>query len=575
MEIKKGIPASPGVVIKEAFVLDSEEFRIPRRYIKDEEVTGELERFHIALNKAREQIKSLQEVAAKKIGLEHALIFQVHLEMLQDKNLIEEITSLVQDNKHLPEHAVSRALRKYIKAFREMDDRYLAERVSDIFDVERRLLRTLLGEKVEELNKLQEQVVVIARNLSPSQTLALDKTNVLGFATDVGGRTGHTAIIARALGIPAVVGLGDITTDVSGGDLIIIDGTHGVVIISPDEETLETYRSRQQSFQSFEERLASIRKLPAETLDGHRVTILANIESPDEIAACLHHGASGIGLYRTEFLYFGATVEPTEDQHFQAYLRAVTALDGRPIVIRTLDLGADKFGAIPERNPFLGLRSIRYSFKRLDLFRTQLRAILRASAFGPVKILFPMIATLDELRRAKRVVREVMQELETAQLAFDKDIEVGIMIEVPAAALIADSLAKECDFFSIGTNDLIQYTIAVDRANEAVAPLFNPAHPAILRLLKMTIEAGERNNIPVAMCGEMSAEMTFPIFLLGLGLKEFSVAPGTIPELKQVIRSVTLKEALKVTSEVFKMDDPQEITQYLEEITKKVLPEVF
>ena len=575
MEIKKGIPASPGVVIKEAFVLDSEEFRIPRHYIKDEEVPAELERFYTALNKVKEQIKSLQELAAKRIGLEHALIFQVHLEMLEDRSLIEEINSLIRDKKHPPEYAVSRALRKYIKAFQEMNDRYLAERVSDIFDVERRLLRTLLGEKVEELNRLQEQVVVIGRNLSPSQTLALDKTKVLGFATDAGGRTGHTAIIARALGIPAVVGLGDITTEVSGGDLTIIDGTHGVVIISPDEETLETYRSRQQSFHSFEERLTAIRNLPAETLDGHRVTILANIESPEEVASSLRHGASGIGLYRTEFLYFGATAEPTEDQHFQAYLRAVTALEGRPIVIRTLDLGADKFGAIPERNPFLGLRSIRYSFKRLDIFRTQLRAILRASAFGPVKILFPMIATLDELRRAKQVMREVMQELEDAQVAFNKDIEVGIMIEVPAAVLIADSLARECDFFSIGTNDLIQYTIAVDRANEGVAPLFNPAHPAILRLLRMTIEAGERNNIPVAMCGEMSAEMAYVIFLLGLGLKEFSVAPGTIPELKQVIRSVTMKEALKVTSEVFKMDDPQEIIQYLEEITKKVLPEAF
>ncbi|KPJ63186.1 MAG: phosphoenolpyruvate-protein phosphotransferase [Planctomycetes bacterium DG_23] len=573
--MKKGIAASPGVVIKEAFVLDSEEFRIPRRYIKGEEVEAELERLHTALAKAQEQIRSLQGLAAKRIGLEHALIFQVHLEMLQDKNLIEEITSLIRDKKHTPEYAISRALRKYIKAFQEMDDAYLAERVSDIFDVERRLLRTLLGEKVEELNRLQEQVVVIARNLSPSQTLALDKSKVLGFATDVGGRTGHTAIIARALDIPAVVGLGDITTDVSGGDLVIIDGTHGVVIISPDEETLENYRGRQQSFQSFEERLAAIRDLPAETLDGHRVTILGNIESPDEIPSCLHHGASGIGLYRTEFLYFGKTAEPTEDQHFQAYLRAVTTLGGRPIVIRTLDLGADKFGAIPERNPFLGLRSIRYCFKRLDLFRIQLRAILRASAFGPVRILFPMVATLDELRRAKRVVRDVMQELETEQIAFNKDVEIGIMIEVPAAVLIADSLAKECDFFSIGTNDLIQYTIAVDRANEGVAPLFNPAHPAILRLLKMTIDSGERNNIPVAMCGEMSGEMVYAMFLLGLGLKEFSVAPSTIPELKQVIRSVTMEEAAKVTNEVFKMDDPQEITRYLEETTKRVLPEAF
>ncbi|NUN22017.1 MAG: phosphoenolpyruvate--protein phosphotransferase [Candidatus Jettenia caeni] len=580
MEIRKGIAVSPGVVIREAFMFESEGYRIPRHIIRKEEVDGEIYRLEKAIEDSKKEIQDLESRVSENLGSEIGSIFGTHRMVLQDVRLKNEIIDKIKKTNFTPEFAVSLALRVYIRKFQDVNDSYLAERVSDIFDVERRLLRNLLGEKREELKNLAQEVVLIAHDISPSQTASLDTEKVRGFATDVGGRTSHTAIVARALGIPAVVGLGTITTDIFGGDTVIVDGNRGIVIVRPDEETLLTYQSKVKSIHVFEEKLATeLRDQPSTTRDGKHISIYGNIEFPKETHINTKYGAEGIGLYRTEFLYLGSPTPPTEEEHLEAYTSVVRELKEKPIIIRTLDLGADKFALSDDRkegNPFLGCRSIRYCFENPSIFRIQLRAILRASAMGDVKILFPLISSLQELRRAKQMVWEVMKELDKEEIPFNKNIEMGIMIEVPSSVMIADTLAKECDFFSIGTNDLIQYSLAVDRNNERVAYLYCPVHPAILRLLKLAIKAAEENNIPVGICGEMGSEVEYAIPLIGLGITEFSVAPATIiPEIKKIVRSVTLEKAKEVAETACRFDDPEKTMNYLRNIAIEILPEAF
>lgn len=580
MEIRKGIAVSPGVVIREAFMFESEGYRIPRHIIRKEEVDGEIYRLEKAIEDSKKEIQDLESRVSENLGSEIGSIFGTHRMVLQDVRLKNEIIDKIKKTNFTPEFAVSLALRVYIRKFQDVNDSYLAERVSDIFDVERRLLRNLLGEKREELKNLAQEVVLIAHDISPSQTASLDTEKVRGFATDVGGRTSHTAIVARALGIPAVVGLGTITTDIFGGDTVIVDGNRGIVIVRPDEETLLTYQSKAKSIHVFEEKLATeLKDQPSTTRDGKHISIYGNIEFPKETHINTKYGAEGIGLYRTEFLYLGSPTPPTEEEHLEAYTSVVRELKEKPIIIRTLDLGADKFALSDDRkegNPFLGCRSIRYCFENPSIFRIQLRAILRASAMGDVKILFPLISSLQELRRAKQMVWEVMKELDKEEIPFNKNIEMGIMIEVPSSVMIADTLAKECDFFSIGTNDLIQYSLAVDRNNERVAYLYCPVHPAILRLLKLAIKAAEENNIPVGICGEMGSEVEYAIPLIGLGITEFSVAPATIiPEIKKIIRSVTLEKAKEVAETACRFDDPEKTMNYLRNIAIEILPEAF
>jgi phosphotransferase system enzyme I (PtsI) len=460
-----------------------------------------------------------------------------------------------------------------------MSDRYLSERVKDIYDIEKRVLKVLIGQKQEDLAHLTRDVVVIAHDLLPSQTAALDRLHVRGFATDVGGRTSHTAIVARAMGIPAVVGLGNLMSEVNGGDVVIIDGTRGVVIVNPDPDQLVEYREDEQKQIRMETELATLATLPAQTLDGHIVSVQANIEGPIDVDESLIRGAEGIGLYRTEFLYLTKQAEPTEEEHFQTYADTLRRLGGRPLVIRTLDLGADKYTQAqlvsPERNPFLGDRSIRMCLHDIPMFKRQLRAIMRASVMGDVRIMFPMISTLMELRQARMVLNDVMEELEDEGIPYRREIPIGMMIEVPSAALMATDFAKEVNFFSIGTNDLIQYTLAVDRTNEKVAGLFCPAHPSVLRLIRDVIRAGARSGISVSVCGEMAGEPLYTLLLLGLGLNIFSMNGPDIPEVKKVIRSTSMEHAKLVARRVMSFDSERQVMHFLREETRKIIPEAF
>lgn len=577
MEIRKGVPVSPGIAIGPAFVLDSEEAEIPQRRIDDHEVPSEVARFERAIQDSIRDIRAQREKAAEKIDQKYLGIFDFHIGWLEDETFCGEVVDRIKQDRSTAEFAAVRVLRTYIIKFQ--DNEFLSQRVGDIYDIRKKLLANLLGIKRRELDQIDHPVTIIARDLTPSQTVGFDRQRVLGFATDAGGRTSHTAIMARALGIPAVVALDTVTADVCGGDHVIIDGNTGVVIIAPDEAALERYRGLAAQFRLFESTLSELRDVPAETKDGMRVSLFGNIEFPEEIPAALERGAEGIGLYRTEYLYTQTKHEPTESEHFEAYRKAAQALDSRPITIRTFDLGADKLaeetGAAKESNPFLGCRSIRLCFERGDFFRTQIRAILRASDYGTVKILFPMITALEELKRAKRLVEDVKEELRRKNVPFDEGIQIGIMIEVPSAALVADILAKEVDFFSIGTNDLIQYALAIDRANERVAKLYQPAHPAILRLVKDVIDRGNNEGVEVAMCGEMSGDLTYVLLLLGMGLKEFSVAPAVIPEIKKLVRTVSMSDARALAQMALSMNDTVKTLAYLEKTTREILPEAF
>ena len=582
MDIKKGIGVSPGVVIGTAVVLDAEDLLIPKRQIEVVQVPHEVERFDRAVADSITDLSSLRDSLTAQAGDDVSGvggIFDFHLGVLRDKSTLRQIVDEIKKNLTTAEYAVSTVMRRYANMFLGMADRYFSERVKDVHDIERRILRNLIGQKHEDLTHLKSDVIVIAHDLLPSQTAALDRVHVKGFACDVGGRTSHTAIVARAMGIPAVVGLGNMTAEVSGGDTVIIDGTRGVVIVNPDAEQLAEHREARDKQIVLGRELADLAGLPAQTVDGHVVSVQANIEFPEDIDDALPQGAQGIGLYRTEFLFLASEVEPTEEDHYAAYSDALRRLGGRPLVIRTLDLGADKYTQAkaqnPERNPFLGDRSIRMCLHDIPMFKRQLRAIMRASILGDVRIMFPMICTIMELRQAKMVLNDVMEELEDEGIEFRRDIPIGMMVEVPAAVIQADQFAREVNFFSIGTNDLIQYTLAVDRTNERVAGLFCPAHPAVLKLIRDTIRAGARNSISVSVCGEMGGDPMYTLLLLGLGLNIFSMNGPDIPEVKKIIRSTTMEHARQVARRVMSFDSERQVMHFLREETRKIIPEAF
>ena len=576
MKTKKGIGVSPGVAIAPAVVLDAEEYDIPQRHVPVDRAQSELARLKKAVAVSKDEILDLCERAAERLGKETAGIFDYHLGQLEDKVLQDKFAETILSGHVTAEYAVATVLRGYAKEFLAMPP-YLAERVKDVYDIEKRLLRNLIGQNRQTLSHLTRDVNVLAHDLTPSQTAAMDRQHISGLAIDAGGKTSHTAIVARALGLPAVVGLNDVTAEAGGGDAVIIDGTHGVVVIDPDEETLEDYRRQSRQQVEFVHSLDALRDKPAVTLDGHEITLLGNIEFPSEAEGVFEKGGQGIGLYRTEFLYLGSDTEPTESDHFDAYRQVIELCGDHPIVIRTLDLGADKYtqsrARAPEPNPFLGCRSIRFCLQNLGMFKTQIRAILRASVGARVSMLFPLITDLMELRQAKTIVRDVMEDLEEENIEHTTDLAIGMMVETPSAALMAGPFAQEVDFFSIGTNDLVQYTLAVDRGNERVAALFSVAHPSVLLLIKQVIRTGQRYDVPVSVCGEMAGDPMFVQLLLGLGLRIFSCAPPAIPEIKKVIRSVTLERAARVAQTVMGFHSDIEINNYLRAETRKVLPE--
>jgi len=579
MEIKKGIAVSPGIAIAKSLVIDSEDYRIPRRSIMPSQRMAEVQRTRNAFKGAISELTQLESVHDSTEGGKIKDIFAVHLRFLHDRSLRKRITDLVHSESVTAEYAVSTTFREIASHFTKEKDSYISERAADIYDIERRLLRQLLGRKRENLERLTEEVAVVARELSPTQTAGFNKKFVKGIASDAGGRTSHAAIVARSLGIPAVVALEDLTETISGGDTVIIDGNHGIVIVNPDDETIRQYEKYSLEFVELEHKLDAIKQKPAITRDGVKITLLGNIEFPDEAELVLQKGGEGIGLYRTEFLYLNRPTEPTEDDHYQAYAETISVFKHRPVVIRTMDLGADKYTQsrrfAPEPNPFLGLRSIRFCLQNLTMFKTQFHAILRASVLGKVKIMFPLITNLQELMQAKMILRDVMEDLDEDSIAYNKNIQIGIMIETPSAALTASTLARDIDFFSIGTNDLTQYTLAVDRGNELVSTLYSEADPAVLRLIRTVIQDAHKAQIDLHVCGEMASDPEYIMLLLGMGVRTISLTPPMIPEIKQIIRSVTMEDCNNVVRKVLAMNSERQIASFLRDATRKILPEAF
>ncbi len=576
--VLKGIPASPGITIGKVFLFGREQYTIPRRVIKEEQIQGEIKRLKDALVQTKDEIVEIKKRISEEMGVEHGQIFSAHLLVIDDSMLIEEVITRLKREKLSIEYIFQDVLRKYIKVFSEMDDEYLKERISDVNDVGRRILRNLIGAKEDILSNLREKVVVVAYDLSPSDTATMHKKNVTAFATDIGGRTSHTAIMAKSLEIPAVVGVETLTRTVESGNDVIVDGTHGTVIVNPSAKTLKKYEMERGRFALLEKHLLELKNLPCVTLDGRKVELAANIEVPEDVPSVIAHGAAGIGLYRTEYFYMNRKDIPTEELQYKAYSSVAKKVKPNSVIIRTLDIGGDKFLSqldVPQQmNPFLGWRAIRFCLARPDIFKSQLRAILRASIHGKLKVMYPMISGLEELQQANAILEEVRKDLRKDSIAFDEEMEVGAMIEVPSAALTSDILAKEVDFFSIGTNDLIQYSLAVDRVNEKIAYLYEPAHPAVLRLIKGIIDNGHNAGIWIGMCGEMAGDIVMTTILLGLGLDEFSTSPIAIPEIKRIIRSVTLRQAKEIASEALTLPTGKEVEKFARKKLREIVPDL-
>lgn len=576
----RGLAVSPGIVIGKVLLLEDDIHRITKRQVTAAAVPGELARFERAVKDSIAELQAVFQTARKEMGDEAAKIFLVHVAMLSDRRTFTTpVTALIESEQVTAEYAVSQILGQLAEKFRHSRESAFTTKVNDIDDLANRLLGHLSGRKESRLAKADKDTIVVASDLTPSLTAGLDRKKILGFATDLGGRTGHTAIVARALNIPAVVGCQDLVQAATEGSTVILDGDHGMVIVNPDPALLTQYKQRIEHRRLFQLSLTDLSNLPSVTSDGTAIELVGNIEFPEQAAEVLRMGGQGVGLYRTEYLYLMNQAEPTERDHFQAYKKAVEALKGKTLTIRTVDLGADKMTQArqdtPERNPFLGNRSIRYCLRNLPMFKLQLRALLRASALGPIKVMFPLITSLSELRRARHLLNDVMEDLAEDSIPFDEKIEVGMMVEVPSAALMADAFSREVDFFSIGTNDLIQYTLAVDRTNERIADLYTPMHPAVLRLIRDVTRMGRRRKIGVSCCGEAAADLEFALLLMGLGLRTLSVSSSAIPSLKRLVRSVRIDQCERIARQAMAFDSEQLIAGYLRDQARKIIPEAF
>ena len=576
----RGIPVSAGVCRGKIFVLGRTRPSITQLQLTEAELTEEVNRLEKALVETRQQILEIQRKVSVGMGAQEGSIFDAHLLVLEDRTLIDEVVRMIQEQKVNAEHAFHTVAERYAATLATIEDEYLRERATDMRDVTARVLNNLLG-LVEEadLRHLKEPCIIISHDLAPSNTAQLDKHNVLGFATDVGSKTSHTAIMARSLRIPAIVGLKNVSGKVASGQYALLDGLNGVLIINPSDQTLYEYGQLVLRQATLQKRLHDLLTEPAVTLDGHRVLLLANIEQAADAEQVKANGAEGVGLFRTEYLFLDREHLPGEEQQYEAYREAAAALKPMPVVIRTLDLGGDKFLAhmtMPtELNPFLGWRAIRISLQEHDIFRAQLRAILRASAEGNLKVMYPMISGLDELKQANALLEEYKAELRQEKIPFDENLEVGAMIETPSAAMVADSLAKRVKFFSIGTNDLIQYSLAVDRMNEKIAHLYEPTHPAIVRLIKLTVDAAHTHNVRVSVCGEMAGDPVLTPLLLGLGVDELSTAPSLVPPIKFLIRRLKMNEARTLAAFALECESAGEILAHCLELASAIAPGLF
>ncbi|EAX48826.1 phosphoenolpyruvate-protein phosphotransferase [Thermosinus carboxydivorans Nor1] len=572
----RGIAAAPGYALGTAFLLQEKEIPVIKQNIAAEDTGAEIDRLEKALCQAIREIEKIQEETRQKLGDDKAAIFAAHIMLLTDPEYIGNIKQKIVAEAINAEAAVKEVTDHFLNMFACIEDEYLRERAADLRDVSQRLLKRLQGIQSVDLADIAENVILCAHDLTPSDTAQLDRNKVVGFVTNSGGRTSHSAIMARSLEIPAVVGLMDITAKVRPGDFVIVDGNEGTVFINPPNELIEQYREKKAQFIKRQKEAKKLVNEPSITLDGTKVELVANIGNPEDAKWAVANGAEGIGLFRTEFLYMGRNELPSEEEQFEAYKTVVTMFGAqRPIVIRTLDIGGDKelsYMDMPkEKNPFLGYRAIRLCLDRPEIFKTQLRAILRASAYGNIKLMYPMIATLQELRAANQILEAAKQELASENIPFNTAMEVGIMVEIPAVAVLADQFATEVDFFSIGTNDLIQYTMAADRMNEKVSYLYQPFNPAVLRLIQGVIAAAHKAGKWVGMCGEMAGDLAAIPILLGMGLDEFSMSANAILPARALLRQLTQKDAQRIAQAVLKMDDAKEIRDFVEQAVSAIV----
>lgn len=565
----KGIAASSGITIAKAYKLETPQITIEK---KDSNPQEEIEKFKDALAASRKDIETIKERATGKLSDEELEIFDAHLMVVDDPAMSDEVISMIENEKVNAEYALDVVSNNYISMFESLDDEYMRERAADIKDVTTRIKYHILGVDVADLSLIDQEVIVVAHDLTPSDTAQLDKKFTKGFATEIGGRTSHSAIMARSLEIPAVVGIASVMSEVKHGDLLILDALKGQLIVNPDEKTIEQYQEKAEKYQKEVAALKVLKDKETITTDGHKVEIVGNIGTPDDVAGVIDNGGEGVGLYRTEFLYMNSTELPTEEQQFEAYKKVLVAMNGKPVVVRTLDIGGDKklpyLPIDPEMNPFLGYRAIRLCLDRKDIFRTQLRALLRASAYGKLRIMFPMIATIDEFVSAKALLEEEKEKLIKEGVEVGQDLQVGMMVEIPAAAVLADEFAKYADFFSIGTNDLIQYSMAADRMSEKVSYLYQPLNPSILRLIKLTIDGAHSQGKWCGMCGEMAGEPDAMAVLMGLGLDEFSMSATSILKARSIANSISYQEMQQLAAKAVKCQRAQEVLDLIHSTVK-------